>query len=526
MQQRERLRNWTRTLSEQSKDTKAAATGKLTVVERSAPEAPKPDPSKAEGAKPEAPKPRPVAAGPAADASRPSEARLVEPGPQAPKPAAGKVAAKADARPANPKPRPAPAATVPAMQRSLAEPAQPRRRHMALAVSFAVAVIAPILVASWYLWTRAADQYASYLGFTVRTQELSSPVDILSGLTGISGGGNSDLDILYEFIRSRELVSRIDAKVDLQAMFSRETARDPVFGFTPGQPIETLLDYWRRMVRVDFNATSRLMAVQVAAFAPEDAQVIAREILDESSRVINDLSDVAREDTTRYAREDLDVAVERLKAAREAVTAFRSRYQIADLQSDIQTQMGLISTLQKQLADALIEFDLLKETTRAADPRLEQVQRRIAVTQSRIAQERGKFAAPEPGGDGAGTGAGQPSGQAEASDAAPDPAADPGAGDGGVGEGEGYATLIGESERLNVDRQFAEQTYVAALASYDKVRAEALRKSRYLAAYVEPTLAQSAEYPRRWMLLGVVALFCLMGWSILSLIYYSLRDRH
>lgn len=502
-------------MNEQSKDKSAVAAGKLTVVERPGPDASKPDASKPAIPKLEAPKPRPVAMEPAADGAQPAASRPSAARPSDVKPADARLAAPKPAakKPAEPKPQPAVIATA---QRPLAEPAQPRRRHMALAASFLAVVLAPVLVASWYLWARAADQYASYLGFTVRTQELSSPVDILSGLTGITGGSTSDLDILYEFIRSRELVSRVDAKVDLQTMYSGANARDPVFGFAPGQPIEALLDYWRRMVRVDFDAASRLMEVRVLAFAPADAQVIAREIFDESSRVINDLSDIAREDTTRYAREDLDGAVERLKGARGAVTAFRSRYQIADLEADIQTQVGLISTLQQQLAGALIEFDLLKETTRAGDPRLEQAQRRIAVTQDRIAQERGKFAAPVQSGEEAG------------GDVPQDPASDPGVGaaDTEVGAEEGYATLIGEFERLGVDRQFAEQTYIAALASYDKVRAEALRKSRYLAAYIEPTLAESAEYPRRLMLLGVVALFCLMGWSILSLIYYSLRDRH
>lgn len=484
-------------MTEQSNDKKAMAAGKLTVVEQQAPAA----------SKPEASKPRPVEMESASEgarptASRPSAARLTDAKHAAPKAAADKSATS--------KLEPQPPAASAAVQRPLAEPAQPRLRHIGLALSFLVLVLVPVLVTSWYLWTRAADQYASYLGFTVRTEQLSSPVDILGGLTSLSGGGSSDIEILYEFIRSREMVSRIDAEVDLQAMFSRENAHDPVFGFASGQPVEELLDYWNRMVRVDFDTASGLMEVRVLAFVPADAQVIARKIFDESSRVINDLSDIAREDTTRYAREDLDGAVERLKGAREAVTAFRSRYQIADLETDIQAQMGLLSTLQQQLAEALIELDVLKETTREGDPRLEQVQRRIAVIQNRIAQERSKFAAPDQDGSGVESGANRPLGE-----------------DGrGVGAREGYATLIGEFERLSVDRQFAEQTYIAALAAYEKVRAEALRKSLYLAAYIEPTLAESAEYPRRGMLLGVVALFCLMGWSILTLIYYSLRDRH
>ena len=56
-------------------------------------------------------------------------------------------------------------------------------------------------------------------------------------------------------------------------------------------------------------------------------------------------------------------------------------------------------------------------------------------------------------------------------------------------------------------------------------REDAARQSRYLATYVKPTLAQNAEYPKRWILAGLAGLFLLLIWSILALIYYSIRDR-
>ncbi|MBL9057846.1 MAG: sugar transporter, partial [Rhodobacteraceae bacterium] len=49
--------------------------------------------------------------------------------------------------------------------------------------------------------------------------------------------------------------------------------------------------------------------------------------------------------------------------------------------------------------------------------------------------------------------------------------------------------------------------------------------SRYLAAYVEPTLAQTPLYPQR-MVIILVGGFVIFGlWSICLLIYYSLHDR-
>ncbi len=76
-----------------------------------------------------------------------------------------------------------------------------------------------------------------------------------------------------------------------------------------------------------------------------------------------------------------------------------------------------------------------------------------------------------------------------------------------------------------VDREFAEETYRAALASLDIARANAARQSRYLATYVKPTLPQRADYPQRLIIFGISGLFLLLFWAILSLMFYAVRDR-
>lgn len=377
--------------------------------------------------------------------------------------------------------------------RPVASPARVKRRHWGLLAAFVLMVIIPVLVASWYLNERAADQYASTVAFTVRSEDISSAVDILGGLgtaLGGGGGGSSDTDILYEFIRSQELVAAVDARLDLREIYSRHYRADPVFGFDPTGTIEDLTSYWSRVVRISYDANSGLMELRVLAITPDEAKAIAEAIYDESTRMINDLSAIAREDATRYAQEDLDRAVERLKEAREALTAFRIENQIVDVNADIQGQMGLLNTLQSQLAEALIELDLLQNTARDSDPRVEQAERRIEVIEARIEEERQKF------------------------------------GSGGTGpNGENYATTVAEFERLSVDREFAEQGYVAALSAFDGARAEANRQSRYLASYIAPTLAERPEFPQRGLLVALVAAFAFLIWAILSLIYYSLRDK-
>lgn len=380
----------------------------------------------------------------------------------------------------------------PVVVRPLARSARVRNRHWGLLTAFVLMVLAPVGAASWYLYGYAADQYASTLGFTVRSENVTSASDILGGLgASLGSGGSHDSDILYEFVRSQEIVRRIDSELDLRGLYSRYHETDPLLSFDPSGSIEDLVNYWDRMLNISYDAGSGLMEMRVLAFTPEEAQSIAQAIYDESSQTINALSAVAREDATRYARADLDQALERLKNAREALTSFRVSNQIVDPTADIQGQMGLLNTLQEQLASALIDLDLLRDSTSEGDPRLTQAQRRIEVIQARIAEEREKFGA---------TGQGP--------------------------SGESYATTISEFERLSIDREFAERAYAAALSAYDSALAEANRQSRYLASYIRPTLAERSQFPQREMMIGIVALFGFLAWAISSLVYYSLRDRN
>lgn len=364
-----------------------------------------------------------------------------------------------------------------------------RSRHTLLILSFVLAVLVPTGVSGWYLWTRAADQYVSKVGFSVRREDNNSAIDLLGGLTSFSGSSSSDTDILYEFIQSQRLVVDIDETLDLRTMWSRPE-RDPIFSLAPDASIEELVSYWNRMVRLSYGAGSGLLEVEVRAFVPEDATQIAETLFDESSEMINELSAIARADAISYAREELEVAQDRLKEARETITRFRNNNQIIDPESDLQSRAGLLSSLQVQQAEALIEIDILRETTRPDDLRLEQAERRLAVIEKRINAERQKL-----GFQGA-----------EAGDNA-------------------FSEIVGEYEKLTVDRQFAEKTYVGALAAYDSAQAEARRKTRYLAAYMEPTQAQTAKYPARMTLLMLVALFLFLIWSITSLVIYSIKDR-
>ena len=365
--------------------------------------------------------------------------------------------------------------------------ARVRKRHIGLVLSLVLMVFLPAGASAWYLWKVALDQYSSNVGFSVQKEESTSAIELLGGITQLSGRSTSDTDILYKFIQSRELVRTLQDRLNLVAMYSRP--EDPLFSMPKNPTIEDIESHWNRKVDIFYDTSSHLIEVRVLAFDPQDALKISEAIYAESTRMLNDLSAVARADATQYAKEELATALTRLKSARQALTAFRVRTQIVDPAADVQGRMGLLNTLLAQQASALIDLDLLGSNTSTSDPRYLQAQRRVQVIEDRINAERSSF------------------------------------GDKPAEEDQRYADLVAEFEALSVDMEFAQQAYLTALAAYNGSVADAQRKSRYLATYQRPTLAERSQFPQRNLIFGLSFGFLFAIWSISVLVFYTLRDR-
>jgi capsular polysaccharide transport system permease protein len=367
---------------------------------------------------------------------------------------------------------------------------KPRHRGLVLSIFFVIGL--PVLLATIYFTIFAKPQYASQVGFTIRQEETGSASEMMGSLRGLIGGPvQSNADLLFEYVQSQEIVERIAANFDLISHYSESWPLDPIFSIWPSAMIEDLHWFWNRMTQVTYNKATGLMLVQVRARDPLSAQQLSQLIVGESELMINGLNEAARNGAMRNAETDLDEALARLRAARQALAEFRIRTQILDPQADIQGRMGVLNVLQQRLAEAIVEYDLLiMQINDTTDPRLRQMQRRIEVVRNRITEERRLFTQQDV-----------------------------------TVDNTDYPKLIAQYESLLVDQTFAETTYQAALTALDAARSNASRQSLYLASFIQPSLAQRAKYPQTTLIILLTAAFATLIWSIMALIYYSLRDR-
>ena len=231
-----------------------------------------------------------------------------------------------------------------------------------------------------------------------------------------------------------------------------------------------------------------IIHVRANAFTPEDARAIAAAILAQSGALVNRLSDQAREDAVRFARDELAEAEANLRALRQRLADFRRENRIVDPTADVAGQMGLLNALQGELAQAMVERDELLAFAGPDDQRVIQVNRRIDAIGERIEAERDLARHRRRRGAGALPRWSAPTRSCRSTWSSPTPP---------------------------IPRRWPGST---------AARAEARRQSRYLAPHIQPTVAESSLYPRRVLLAGLTALFLVLGWGILMLVYYNVRD--
>ncbi|PJI39863.1 MAG: RkpR, polysaccharide export protein [Rhizobium sp.] len=373
-------------------------------------------------------------------------------------------------------------------------------RHLIMIAGFIALVAIPSTLASLYLAFVAQDQYHSSSSFAVRSISSSVGASDILGVFSQSTATSTVADsyILIDYLLSERMLEDVDAKFDLDSVYAPRGG-DYYFGLAAGEPIEDKVNYWRQMVTINFDHTSGILQLQVKAFDPKKAQEIANYILAKSEQLINELSDKAHDETLRLAREEIGIAEKRLTDARMALREFRDVSQDVDPVEGAKLAVQLVAGMERELAKLNADLEVARSQMAEDTPRIRVIKTQIAALESRIEAEKQRL-----GSGMAGTKTARTTQDLTGSDVS------------------GRLQLY---EKLELEREFGERAYAAALASLEKARMDATSKQRYLAVFIQPTLSQMAQYPSRLLSAFLVLLGGLFVWGMGTLIYYNIRDR-
>jgi capsular polysaccharide transport system permease protein len=404
----------------------------------------------------------------------------------------GAVGAVGAAMPAPPERQDAPGGLprlrlVPALGpagQAAAGPARPSLRSL----SFVALVLLPVAVTAAYYFAVAADQYVAEFRFALNTVDPPrlDPLALFSGNAAHSPAA-LEAQVLVQYITSRAIVDEIGATIDVRRLFAPPEA-DWWARLPRSASIEELVRYWKGQVDPSYDSANGTVTVRLRAFAPEDALRLSQAVVAACEKLVNDLSLRARRDTLRHAEAELAQSENRLKAALGEIRAFRDREGLIDPVRSAEATGVLDTRVRDDLVRANAELSTLKAYMRDDAPSIKVLKARIRSLEAQrrsLAREM------------------------------TDPA---------HSRSDTLSRVLGSYEQLESERKFAEAAYQHGLHSLDRTRASADRQHVFIASFIPPSLPEEALYPRRWRVLGTVALMALALWGIGGLTVQSIRD--
>jgi len=372
-----------------------------------------------------------------------------------------------------------------------------RRRFMQL--SFLLLVILPVALVSAYYLAIATDRYAVETKFAIRSPAATAPSDLLGIVSGFSTATSTITDsyMVVDFIESRDLIDRLQDRLDLATIYDREDA-DLLMRLDGSASKEDLVRYFSRMTSIYFDNTSQILTLEVQAFTPEDAHAVSTVILDLVGELVNEVSEAARADTMRSAEREVARIESLLRDHRRKMTEFRQSEQDLDPAASAEARTRLLGELEGQLAVLDTRMSSLRGFLSEDAPRIRVLRSQIEALERQVEEQRARLGVPSEitGTDGLTS----------------------------LDIARSITMRIATYEDLAVDLEFLQQAYLATLASREAARIETDRAQRYVAVFVRPSLPQKSLYPKRVQNILVFAGFAIMLWGIGLMIVYIVRE--
>ncbi|MGO9006960.1 MAG: hypothetical protein ACLQIQ_13920 [Beijerinckiaceae bacterium] len=362
--------------------------------------------------------------------------------------------------------------------------AQARSRATFVRTSFIALVLLPTLIASIYYGLIASARYVSEAQFIVRglSSPRSSGLDTLFQTLGVSRTVD-DANVVEGYLRSRDAVRDLEARLPLRQIFARDEAdffaRFPRFWrvprLWPGDSFEMLYEYYLERVFAVQDTTKGLTRLQVITFRSEDSFQIARALLDLAEGMVNRMNERAERNAVKDALADVALAQQKLITVQLDLTTFRNRELLVDPAQNSLKVLDTMTSLSKELNETLAQIGGGLKTA-PANPAITVWEAQVHALRAQVAAERGKLA----------------------------------------GDNEALAAKVSEYERLTLVRDLADKELAAAEASLELARQNAERQKIYVEEVIAPNVADESTEPQR---LRAIATVFVIGFAAFAMIW-------
>ena len=327
-------------------------------------------------------------------------------------------------------------------------------------------VIAPVAIALVYVCFIATPRYEAESRFFVQSASSSQGGAGAAGsllTTGNSGGmlgGFVDGWAVADFLKSRDSMQRLDKQIDLRRYLTN-TGWDPFNRLSEDSSEDELYRAYQKAVHVSFNALEQIDVLQVSAFSSEDAAVLSRALIGLAEEFVSTMNEKGVSDKLKVSEESVKLAEEKALAARDTLTAWRTKHGNIDPAATVSMLLNLSSQLEGELSTAQVHLDKILALDNPDHFMLKPAKQQVASLEKRLASVRHRLS----------------------------------------GGGDAEAEQLKSYEALRNAQVFADSNLTLAQQSYQQAMTDALRLQRYLSIIAQPVPTDQPSSPRTGILL-------------------------
>lgn len=342
------------------------------------------------------------------------------------------------------------------------------------------------LISAIYWLLIASDRYVSESHVIVQRTELSAAAvpDITTLLSGNTTGNRTDQLILRDYLRSTDLVRKLDSELDLRDHYS-SWGIDPFSRMQSAPTIEELRDYYLSRISIEYDDYIGVLVIKAEGFDPVIAQKINQTLVREGENFMNGMAHGLARDQVAFLEGQVNSLGRRAMDARRAVISYQNRNGLVSPEATAEAVTAIVARLEAQRTELQTRLSAMQAYLVADNPALVELQQQIEAINTQIDQENARLASPQGG---------------------------------------KLNSKVEEFQRLEMEATFAQDLYKTALVALEKGRVESTRAVKKMSIVQAPSLPEDAEQPKRLRQTVLYAIVAMLFAGVVHLLMAIVRD--
>lgn len=347
---------------------------------------------------------------------------------------------------------------------------------MWVVVCFALAVL--------YFGLIASDRYVSRAELVVKQADQIKMLPDALSMLGIGGSNHEDVLLIQDYLKSPDLLAKLDKELGLKAHY--QSHKVDFFSRLPTDVSrEQFIEYYRNHLTLRLDDISGVLTIEFQAFDPAYGQRVVGVMLKESENFINKLGHQVALEQLAFVEKEVDRAYHRVQDEKAKVLAFQNNHQLISPESTSTARLGVVSQIEGELARQQAQLKQLQSYMKETAPAVISVKAKVEALTEQLEQEKARL-----------TGS----------------------------DKDAMNEVTASYMDVKTQATLAADLYKSGLISLEQARVEAYRKLKHLLVVSQPTLAEDAEYPRRFYNLATIGVLLCLLYGLIVMGLATLRE--